>query len=198
MSRPQLTLLDERATPPLRRRIGDLLAEADETSFALARVRLAVLDLGDDELGSLSRCRVLLGHLDASTLLDASDSAGRRALAPALGRLFRFASSGRLEVRSAGLATWNPDFGIAQRGTQVTGLLGAIHFGNPELLTGPTLTAITRDPDATALLRLRFDDLWQKSHDVLPAILQVLERAHGLEHSAATAGGDLDPRATLP
>lgn len=192
-----LTLLDERARPPLRERIGRLLAGAEETAFALARVRLAVLDLGDDELDSLRRCRVLLGHMDASTLLDAPGSANPRAPAPALGRLLRFAASGRLEVRSAGVAAWTPDFGVVQRGSEATGLLGAIQFGNPELLTGPTFTAITADPEATTLLRLRFDQLWSRSHDVLPAIRQVLERAHALDRPVGTGSGDMDPGTTV-
>lgn len=197
MTRPPLTLLDERATPPLRDRIGRLLAGADQAAFALARVRLAFVDLGDEELGSLRRCRVLLGHLDASNLLDASDSAGRHTHAPSMGRLLRFANSGRLEVRSAGLAAWTPDFGVVQRDAEAMGLLGAIQFGNPELLSGPTFTAITTDSDAVALLGRRFDQLWHRSHDVLPAIRQVLERAHGLEHPAATGSGDMDPGADL-
>jgi hypothetical protein len=186
MTRPPLALLDERATPPLRLRVGRLLAEADEAAFALTRVRLAVLDLGDEELGSLQRCRVLLGHLDATILHDAPDSAGRRAITPAFGRLLRFAASGRLEVRSAGLAGWTPDFAVVRRGPESTALLGAIQFGNPELLTGPAFTAVVSDADAAALLRLRFDELWRGSHDVLPAIRQVLERAHGLDRPAAT------------
>lgn len=186
MTRPPLELLDERATPPLRLRVGRLLAEADEAVFALARVRLAVLDLGDEELGSLQRCRVLLGHLDATILHDASDSASRRSLAPSFGRLLRFAASGRLEVRSAGLAGWTPDFAVVRRGPKSTALLGAIQFGNPELLTGPTFTAVVTDTDAATLLRLRFDELWHGSHDVLPAIRQVLERAHGMDRPVAT------------
>jgi hypothetical protein len=183
VSHQPLMLLDERTEPPLRQRIGRLMAGAHDAAFALTRVRLAVLDFGDDELGSLRRCRVLLGHLDASILHDTSDSVSHRAFAPSFGRLVRFAASGRLEVRSAGLASWTPDFALIDRDGAPTALLGAIQFGNPELLTGPMFTAAIRDAEAAALLRRRFDDLWEASHDVLPAISQVLQRAHGLGSS---------------
>jgi hypothetical protein len=215
VSRPPTRLLDERDHLPLRDRIGRLLADADDVAFALARIRLAALDLGDRELGRLSRCRVLLGQLDASMLMDVSAgaSAGDDAdtdtstgaagagdqAAPAPGsprallELLRFAASGRLEVRSAGLGGWTPDFAVVRRGQYRTGLLGSIQFGSPELAVGPMFTMLLEDPDATLLLQRRFDEVWRRSHDVLPAIQAVIERASGLDLPAPGGGGGTNP-----
>jgi len=188
-------VIDERSSPPLRARIGQLLAKADDAAFAVGRIRLGVLDLTDHELATVQRCRVLLGQLDASTLLDAADTGARStaSLAP----LLRFAASGRLEVRSAGLAAWSPDFAVVHAGGRRVGLVGAIYFGSPELVTGPAFTIPVLGDDATALLRTRFDESWARAHDVLPAIRQVLERAHELEGLARGRGVGLDPGPAL-
>jgi hypothetical protein len=186
---PPLAILDERSRPPLRARVGQLLGCAEEAAFAVRRIRLAVLDLTDQEIGHLHRCRVLLGHLDATTLMDASEAAGPGGRGPALDRLLRWAASGRLEVRSAGLAAWTPDFGVVTGPSARTGLMGSIQFGNPELVTGPALTVVTTDASAAAMLLERFDELWDRSHDVLPAIQAVLERAHAMGAAVATGRG---------
>jgi hypothetical protein len=185
-----LMILDERARPALRGRVGHLLAGAEEAAFAVKRIRLSVLDLTDREIGDLRRCRVLLGHLDATTLMDASEAAGPPGMGPALDRLLRWVASGRLEVRSAGLSAWAPDFGVVSRPPTRTALMGSIQFGNPELVLGPAFTVITTDPDAAAILLGRFDELWDRAHDVLPAIRAVLERANGLGAALATGRGD--------
>lgn len=165
-------LLDETARPPLRTVIGELLAGADAVDLAIGRIRLASLDLTDREISGPDRCRVLLGHLDASTLLDTGS--GRQ---HALDRLARWTLSGRLEVRSAGLGRWTPDFSVYHTRDGGTCLLGAHYFGRAQITVGPSFTAVTGDPAARAALTSRFDRLWERSHDVLPAIVQVLERA---------------------
>jgi hypothetical protein len=212
MSRPRTRLIDERDDLPLRARIGQLLADADDVAFALARIRLAALDLGDRELGGLNRCRVLLGQLDASMLMDvgatgqlpASTSGGagttpapRPGSPNALRELLHFGASGRLEIRSAGLVGWSPDFAVVRRAAERTGVLGSIQFSNPELAVGPMFTMLLEDPDATLLLQRRFDEVWDRSHDVLPAIQTVLGRAIGLDQPAARGGGGADPGRAL-
>lgn len=161
----------------LRQRIGALLAGARSADFAVARIRLAGIDLSAAELAGVERCRVLLGELDASTLADAAESGVVPARRAALGRLLAFARSGRLQVRSAGLGAWMPDFAIigAPTGPPTT-LLGAIYLGPPYLTVGPSLTCVTHSPMAAALAAPRFDELWERGHDVLPAIIEVLER----------------------
>jgi hypothetical protein len=173
------TIVDESSPVWLRQRIGRLMAAGDTADFAVARIRLAVLDLHEAETAGLRRCRVLLGHLDASTLAEASETQPGDSPA-ALLRLRAFAASGRVEVRSAGLAAWTPAFAVIRSATGATGLLGAIHFGNPGLVVGPTFTALTTEPGPVALLTRRFDELWDRAHDVLPAIRDVINRAHAL------------------
>ena len=60
-------LLDEQSQPPLRAVIGALLTSADSADIAVMRVRLAALDLREKELTRVSRCRILIGQLDAQT-----------------------------------------------------------------------------------------------------------------------------------
>lgn len=166
-----LMLLDECSEPPLRSLIGKLLAGAETVDLAVARIRLASLDLTEREIAGPRRCRVLIGHLDASTLLDAG--AARQ---EAVARLARWTRSGRLQVRSAGISRWTPDFSTYSTPDDRRCLLGAHYFGNPQLTVGPSFTVVTDDPDVHAALGLRFDQLWDRSHDVLPAIAQVLDR----------------------
>lgn len=164
-------LLDEQSMPSLRAVIGDLMAGAAAVDIAVARIRLANLDLSAEEVAGPTRCRVLLGQLDASTLLDADAAQG-----DAIERLANWTRSGRLEVRSAGIGAWTPDFSLYTSPAGVTSLLGAHYFGSPHLTVGPSFTVISDDPGSADVLRGRFDHLWERSHDVLPAIACVLER----------------------
>lgn len=185
-----LRLLDERSGGPsggseesLRTLIGRLLLNATRADIALTRVRLAALDLTAPEVRSGARCRVLLGELDASTLLDAADDAAT--LRPGLRHLAEWLASDRLEVRSAGIGAWMPDFSVYEDGAgRATSLLGAHYFGSPQLAVGPAVTAVTTAESAARLLRGRFDELWGRAHDVAPAILDVVRRSH-----PAGAGG---------
>ena len=164
-------LLDERSSPSLREVIGGFMVDADTVDFAIARIRLANLDLSDDEVDGPGRTRVLLGHLDASTLLDAGTAPDT-----AVARLDHWARSGRLAVRSAGIGAWTPDFSVYHRPDGSCCLVGAHYFGNPQLTVGPSFTTVSTDGGAVGLLHHRFDELWERSHDVLPAIIGVRER----------------------
>ncbi len=169
------SLIDEASRPTVRERFGAAMASAEAIDVAVTRIRLAALDLTARELGGVRRCRLLLGELDASTLLDAAERAS------ALGRLRAFAASGRLEVRSSGLGAWAPDFCVARGGGGVVSMVGAIYFGNPRLLTGPAFTLVAEEVEWAELLSSRFERLWERGHDVLPAIRRVLDRADGVD-----------------
>lgn len=164
-------LLDETSDPPLRTVIGRLLEGAEAADIAVARIRLASLDLTAQEIEGPSRCRVLVGRLDASTLLDTSAARDE-----AVDRMARWTRSGRLHVRSAGIGAWRPDFSVYRTARGGTCLLGAHYFGSPQLTVGPSFTVVLADPVTRSALAARFDQLWDRSHDVLPAISQVLER----------------------
>lgn len=183
-------VVDERGAVPVRHLIGRMLSGASSADFAVARIRLAALDLQAAEVAGLDRCRVLLGQLDAGTLLDVAEAVP----ATARGRLEVLASwagSGRLEVRSAGIAGWTPDFSVF-RGPPDAALLGAHYFGSFHPSVGPSLTAVLRERPSIGLIGTRFEELWALGHDVLPAVRNVLERAHGLALDAGLRGGEPD------
>lgn len=191
-----MRVLDERSPRPVRDRIGALLAGAATADFAVGRIRLAALDLTAGEVANVRRCRVLLGRLNVGMLLDAADVTSGQWLAPSqavqrLEVLTAFASSGRLEVRAAGLDGWVPDFSV-YAGDQRSALLGAHYFGSTDPVAGPSFTAFLEEPDAVSLLASRFEELWRRGHDVLPAIREVLERAHALALDAAGRGRGAD------
>lgn len=178
---PAVRIQDEGSTRSLRSLIGDLLQRSRTADLALGRVRLAALDLTEAEVQGPTRCRVLLGQLDASTLVDATALRDAGADHPtrreALLRLATWLASDRLEVRSAGIGLWTPDFSVFRDPAGATTcLLGAHYFGSPQLTIGPSFTAIVRAADDAALLQLRFEEVWGRGHDVSPAILDVLER----------------------
>lgn len=181
-------VIDERSRRPLRAIIGELLVAAESVDIAIARVRLAALDLSDDEVRGPALCRVLLGQLDASTLLDATGERGGPR--PELRGLADWLASERLQVRSAGIGAWTPDFSVFRaRDRTATSLVGAHYFGSPQLTVGPSVTSILRDPATARLLEGRFQQLWERAHDVAPAIQDVLARAVGEEGEAGEAGG---------
>lgn len=168
------SLVDERSEPSLRDRIAVALAGARRADFAVARVRIAGLDLGDAELGAVQRCRLLLGRLDAAMLLDTADGAARdRAGRRHLDALRRFAATGRLEIRCSGVDAWLPDFSIYQ-GARPLALLGAHYFWQPAPAGGAALTCELREPADIARLQRRFDELWARGYDVLGVVREAL------------------------
>lgn len=167
-------LLDERSRPALRQVIGRLLRESHTADMALSRVRLGALDLSAQEVAGPRHCRVLLGELDATVLMDAAPPTA----ATELRHLRDWLTSDRLEVRSAGLGAWTPDFSVFRTSTAATSLLGAHYFGNPQLAVGPSFTVFSQGLEAADKLTSRFEELWGRGHDVAPAIREVLERVH--------------------
>ncbi len=181
-------VVDERSERPLRPLIGELLTSCAHADLALQRVRLAALDLTDQEVHGPRRCRVLLGQLDAWTLLDADSGPARDRAG--LGRLHDWLASGRLEVRSAGIGAWTPDFSIFHHvPAPPTCLLGAHYFGSPQLAVGPSVTVVISEAAAARLLQRRFNELWERAHDVAPAIVAVLRGAVGGDPGLGRNGG---------
>jgi hypothetical protein len=176
-------LLDERASPPLREVIGALLASAREACFAVARVRLAGIDLSASELAGVRRCRVLLGRLDADVLADAEAAARRGELRRNLQVLAAFLASGRVEVRAAGLEAWVPDFSVFMGlpADAVPGgcaaIVGGHYFHRPFPVTGPSLTCVIPGGAAARRAARRFEELWAAAHDVLPVVEDAIARA---------------------
>jgi hypothetical protein len=173
-------LLDERSRPPLRAVIGALLASAEEADIAVSRVRIAALDLHADEVAHVRRCRFLLGRLDAHALGAGAALGSGSDRRERVGALLRFLRSGNIEVRSAGMCAWTPDFSIfrgLRGGGDITAacLIGAHYFYEPPE-HGPSFTWAVADAAAVQRATLRFEEIWERSHDTLPAVLHAIEQ----------------------
>lgn len=172
------TLIHEADQPALRSILGRLLAHARHADFAIRRIRIAHIDLSAAELGPLHSCRVLVNRLDAGSLHDLPPQHAA-SHSDSLHQLLRFAHSGKLAVRVAPTAGWNPDFSILTNPDQpdITNhcLIGSHYFHEPDPPDGPAFTAVFHDPVATRLAATRFQQLWTRGYDVLPAVINAIE-----------------------
>lgn len=189
-------LIDEKGAPTPRQLIGQLLGSATHAEIAVSHVRLGAIDLGAAETQNVQHCRVLLDRLDAGSLasLDwsaaaaaaagpasaaAIDDAVRKA-AHSAAALLRFITSDRVELRSAGVSSWRPDFSIYRGLSALPSappavcLVGAHYFGQPPAM--PAFTCVCDDAAAVALALRRFDQLWERSHDVGNAVVAAVTR----------------------
>jgi hypothetical protein len=172
-------LLDELSRPELRDVIGRLLGAADAVAIAVAQVRLAAVDLTAAETGHVRQCRILLGRLDAGELTSLGTHADR--MREQLGGLLRFLRSGRVQIRSAGMSAWLPDFSVYEGLPATNGdpdavcIIGAHYFRVSPVAQGPAFTCALTDAAAVARARRRFDELWEDAHDVHPAVVAAIE-----------------------
>lgn len=179
-------LLDEQREPSVRRLLGRLLARAHEADFAVARIRIAAIDLEPAELARVRRCRVLVGRFDATTIAEAAYAVHLPIRRRNLEVLLGFVDSGQVEVRAAGPDAWSPDFSVL-RGphrlvpgcVHTVAVVGAHYFAKPFPVGGPALTCVVRGRAAAARLRARFDEVWHRGHDVLPVVREGLEHLLG-------------------
>lgn len=190
-------LFDERSDPPLRSYFGYLLAHAVEADFAVARIRLAGIDLTGSELSGVSRCRLLLGRLDVETLADAGqDVYSNPERRERIEGLLRFVGSGRIRIHAAGIQEWSPDFSVLRRvsresvyapgasggavstaGADADGavvVLGPHHFARTHPLSGPAMTALIPGLEAARLAGRRFDEMFARGYDVTGVVLELL------------------------
>jgi hypothetical protein len=186
-----ITLIDEEGAPTARELIGQLLQSATYAEIAVSHVRLGAIDLGDAETRNVQRCRVLLDRLDAGSLaslgVDAvplitsssDDASAAQRAADSASRLLRFITSDRVELRSAGVSSWRPDFSIYRGLQHVTEkraacVVGAHYFGQPPAL--PAFTCLIDDEAAVELALHRFERLWERSHDVAHVVVATVSR----------------------
>ena len=172
------TLLDDRGRPDFRDVFGALASRSKQISTAVTRVRLSTLDLKPAEIDGVEHFRVLVAELNALTL----DSEARliqadHRRAPRVERFRRMLEEGRLEVRSAPLAGWSPDFSVFSGGPDPYAVLTGFHwFERPFPHRGPALASLHYG-DAARLAARRHEDLWDKAHDVGPAVWSILSKA---------------------
>lgn len=190
-------LLDELNSPTVRETIGQLFATSERADLAIARVRLAAVDLDVAEIAGLQRCRLLLSRFDADLLHDAAGAEMRPERRAVLQRLFAWTQSGRLEVRSAGASSWVPDFSVYHNvaGSGDVLLLGAHYFQSIFSGHGAALTCCLRQASSVRRAAQRFEELWERAYDVLPIIAEGLAQTldASISESHAAAGGVCDP-----
>jgi len=184
------TLIDERSRPDFRDVFGALARSSVDVASAVTRVRLSTLDFGPSDFERVESLRVVVVELNALTL----DSEARliqadRSRAPRVAFFRQMLEEGRLEVRSAPLGGWSPNFTVfSTSGGPHAVVVGRHWFERPYPLRGPALASVHFD-DAARLAAKRFEELWGRAHDVGPALWSLLSQAerHG-RRLHATAG----------
>ena len=171
-------LFDERGRPDFRDVFGTLARTALEIATAVTRVRLSTVDLTRAEVSQLRSFRVLVTEMNALRL-DA-EARGLQAdprRAPNAELLRELLESGRLEIRSSPLAGWSPDFSVfySEAGPS-TVLTGTHWFERPYPHRGPAFGAVHAG-DAARLAAKRHRDVWERAHDVGPAVWSILSKA---------------------
>lgn len=182
-------LLDERGRPDFRDVFGALAFRASHVLTAVTRVRLSTVDLREEHLPELETMQVLVSEISALHL----DAEARALLQmPDRARNVRFLvgllEAGRLEVRSAPLGGWSPDFTVFvdEAGPQAV-LVGFHAFERPYPHRGPALASLHGD-DAARLAAARHRELWESGHDVGPALWSILSRAEKRAARSVSAG----------
>lgn len=169
------TLIDEVSAPSLRAHITRLLSACTTADIAVGSVRLAGLDLTAAEVRDVRRCRILIGRLDASALADFGHGTAPGARVTTL---LEFLQSGRVQVRSAGIGAWSPDFSLYHRpgAGESACLIGAHYFHEPLSTHGPSFTALLTGDAAVAAAASRFERLWSGSHDVIEPVISAIHQ----------------------
>ena len=170
-------LLDERSAPNFRVAFGKLLSQSSSVEVAILRIRLAAVDLSGRELETVKRFRVLVAEANAQTVEEETyaltmDPLKRENLSRVLGLL----RSGILEIRSAPLGGWSPDFSVFSGDCGPQSLLIGLHwFHRPFPHRGPAW-AVRLGAEEARRAQARFGGLWKEAHDIGPAIRRLIER----------------------
>ena len=170
--------MDERSDPNFRAVYGLLAGRSGALDAAVSRIRLSGLDLRPEELQKLTRIRVLLTEVNAMTLRsEAEASLADPEKAGNLTNLLHMMEAGVIEVRSAPLGGWAPDFSVFRRNGHPWMVLVGLHwFARPYPHGGPALASL-HGPEAASRTGRRFERLWRGAHDISPAILHILQEA---------------------
>ncbi len=172
------SLMDERSRPDFRDVFGALARRSVEIATAVTRVRLSTLDLSRAELDGVQVLRVLVAEVNALRLdAEARALQARPARADRLLHLTELLRDSRLQVRSAPLAGWSPDFTVFSGQSGPFAVLTGFHwFERPYPHRGPALGSL-HTGDAARLAAARHAELWDEAHDIGPAVWSILARA---------------------
>lgn len=171
-------LFDERVRPDFRDVFGTFASRAVDIATAMGRVRLSAVDLTRLDLDRLQSFRVLVSELNAIQLDgEAVAIQADPTKAPRVEVLRVMLESGKLEVRAAPLGGWSPDFTVFSEADGPAALLSGYHwFERPYPHRGPALASLHRG-DAARLAARRHHELWERAHDVGPAVWNILSKA---------------------
>ncbi|MEX2530242.1 MAG: hypothetical protein WD960_05655 [Gemmatimonadota bacterium] len=171
-------LLDEWSRPDFRDVYGKLAEASTRFDVAIRKVRLSGISLARTELEGPARIRLLLAEINVLTLSAEAESMaavddGRLRL-----RLIRgLLSEGVLQLRSAPLGGWDPDFSVFWRDDEgPVVIIGPHWFARPYPHRGPALASLHRGRAAARVGR-RFEGLWTDAHPVEQAVRRVMEEA---------------------
>ncbi len=173
---PACGLLDERGTLLFREVFGRLLLRSRSVDTAILRIRLGAVDLTAREVTHLDRIRVLVAEVSGRTLEDEAyallvDPEKRENLV----RILHLLQLGTLEIRSAPLGGWSPDFSVFSGTLGPEALLVGLHwFQRPFPHRGPAWASWFGAGEALVASR-RFEAIWDEAHDIGPAIRRLLE-----------------------
>lgn len=175
--RPSYRLIHERCSPGFRSTFGGLLARSRSADTAILRIRLGAVDLTAKELVGLRRFRILVAEVNARTVEEETYALSVDPTKRAnLNRILALLRDQRMEIRSAPLGGWSPDFTVffSDRGPE-TLLLGLHWFRHPFPHKGPAW-AVQLGAIEARRAHLRFHEIWRRSHDIGPAIRRLMER----------------------
>lgn len=170
------TLLHERSRPDFRETYGALSSRARILEVAVRRIRLLGLTLHPRELRQVERIRVIIQEISPlAAASEAEQIAVDPVRRPTLHHWVELLSSGRLEIRLAPLAGWNPDFTVFHFPPTAPPVvvLGPHWFVRPYPHPGPALNAVLRG-EAARLASVRFGELWRGGHALEDAVLRIL------------------------
>lgn len=175
---PYPALMDERNPKPFRRVFGELLTGSTRLDTAMHRVRLSGVDLSEGEVGGLERLRLLVAEVNAQTLEEEAFALLRDPdKQQNLARVLALLQSGRMELRSAPLAGWSPDFSVFSGPQGPRSLILGLHWIQvPFPHRGPAWAA-TFGPEEAKRASRRFQEIWEGAYEIGPAIRRLLERA---------------------
>ena len=171
-------LLDEHSRPDFGELFRVLAGRSDTLEVAIGRIRLSGLTPRAVDLRGVGEIRVVLAEVNAVTLAREAEAV---LVNPQRADNLRFLSTlldeGSIEIRSAPLAGWSPDFTLFHRdGAPWAALVGLHWFERPYPHPGPALASLHGGEDARRI-GPRFRQIWSNAHDVSEPVGEILARA---------------------
>jgi hypothetical protein len=138
---------------------------------------LGAVDLSSQELNKLRRLRILVAEVNAHTVeSEAYAMSADPSKQENLQRILNLFREGRLEIRSAPLGGWSPDFTVFSNQHGPNRLLLGLHwFHRPFPHRGPAWV-INLGSEEAEMASKRFTDIWENAHDIGPAVRRLMER----------------------